>query len=317
MNLTRLTVHLRREYWENSLLLWTLPVTLLIICVLVILMKSQAMVNINMERGEFGTQHSSPQAGQVLDFHTGAKPLADPGAVAVVNGAEPMEVEVAMQDSVSGLHLLMLFVGASWLTGFFYLLNCLYSDRKDNSILFWKSLPFSEFESVMAKIVFAIVGFNGAALLVGWACYWLLLLVEWLVPGMLRVVAPVNGESFIAMLCYPPALIVLGFIRGLPWLGLLLLLSAVAKRSPLMLLVVPLIILLIVERIILPAPVIADWLKWHMPFKVISFKEVPTNIVVYHFWQLLQQPMQLLSGVVVGVGGIGAAIWLREHKFEI
>lgn len=33
----------------------------------------------------------------------------------------------------------------------FYLLDCLYAERKDRSILFWKSLPVSDFQTVMSK----------------------------------------------------------------------------------------------------------------------------------------------------------------------
>lgn len=39
----------------------------------------------------------------------------------------------------------------------FYLLDSLYADRKDRSILFWKSLPLSDIETVAAKVLTAIV----------------------------------------------------------------------------------------------------------------------------------------------------------------
>jgi len=38
-----------------------------------------------------------------------------------------------------------------------YLLDCLYSERKDRSILFWKSLPVSDLETVTSKLVIALV----------------------------------------------------------------------------------------------------------------------------------------------------------------
>jgi ABC-2 type transport system permease protein len=37
----------------------------------------------------------------------------------------------------------------------YYLLGCLFDDRKDRSILFWRSLPVSETQAVLAKIVAA------------------------------------------------------------------------------------------------------------------------------------------------------------------
>ena len=40
---------------------------------------------------------------------------------------------------------------------FFYLLGALYEDRKDRSILFWKSLPVSDTATVLSKVVTAIL----------------------------------------------------------------------------------------------------------------------------------------------------------------
>ena len=39
----------------------------------------------------------------------------------------------------------------------FYLLDCLYQERKDRSILFWKSLPVSDADTVISKLLVAIV----------------------------------------------------------------------------------------------------------------------------------------------------------------
>jgi ABC-2 type transport system permease protein len=39
----------------------------------------------------------------------------------------------------------------------FYLLDSLYADRKDRSILFWKSLPLSDVETVTAKVLTAVL----------------------------------------------------------------------------------------------------------------------------------------------------------------
>src|ERR1700716_3718864 len=39
----------------------------------------------------------------------------------------------------------------------FYLLDCLFSERKDRSILFWKSLPVSDAATVISKLLVAVV----------------------------------------------------------------------------------------------------------------------------------------------------------------
>jgi len=49
----------------------------------------------------------------------------------------------------------VLFTVVLFIVLFFYLLGSLYNDRKDQSILFWKSLPVSDFQTVASKLVTA------------------------------------------------------------------------------------------------------------------------------------------------------------------
>ncbi len=45
----------------------------------------------------------------------------------------------------------------SAITCFVYLLDCLYAERKDRSILFWKSLPVSDADTVLVKFAVGMV----------------------------------------------------------------------------------------------------------------------------------------------------------------
>src|SRR5271166_6419947 len=38
-----------------------------------------------------------------------------------------------------------------------YLLDCLYADRRDRSVLFWKSLPISDTTTVLSKLFIALI----------------------------------------------------------------------------------------------------------------------------------------------------------------
>ena len=40
---------------------------------------------------------------------------------------------------------------------FFYCLGALYDDRRDRSILFWKSLPLSDTQTVLSKVISALI----------------------------------------------------------------------------------------------------------------------------------------------------------------
>ncbi len=43
------------------------------------------------------------------------------------------------------------------IVAFFYAIDSLYSDRRDRSVLFWKSLPISDAETVLSKFAVAAI----------------------------------------------------------------------------------------------------------------------------------------------------------------
>src|SRR5438045_5149180 len=45
----------------------------------------------------------------------------------------------------------MVFIVTAFIVGFFYCLDALYGERRDRSILFWKSLPVSSLTTVLSK----------------------------------------------------------------------------------------------------------------------------------------------------------------------
>jgi len=51
----------------------------------------------------------------------------------------------------------VLIMGTAFLVGIFYSLDALYGERRDRSILFWKSLPVSDLTTVLSKVVIPIV----------------------------------------------------------------------------------------------------------------------------------------------------------------
>ena len=67
-----------------------------------------------------------------------------------------------MQQLADGIDM-SLFMSASWpfivlgFVVFFYCLGALYDDRKDRSVLFWKSLPLSDRDTVVSKALSALV----------------------------------------------------------------------------------------------------------------------------------------------------------------
>ena len=85
-----------------------------------------------------------------------------------VGGGQYIELGSATMDELdtsgiqSAIDIFMLFTGSIFhfvlfIILFFFLLGSLYDDRKDGSILFWKSLPVSDTQTVLSKFTTAIV----------------------------------------------------------------------------------------------------------------------------------------------------------------
>ena len=73
--------------------------------------------------------------------------------VAIIGGTNLGETEraamiSALMTGVSGL----IFIGM-WFLTIFYPLDALYAERKDRSILFWRSIPCTDFETVLSKLL--------------------------------------------------------------------------------------------------------------------------------------------------------------------
>jgi ABC-2 type transport system permease protein len=58
----------------------------------------------------------------------------------------------AFMGAVGATFFVVMSIYAAW-----YLLDCLYADRKDRSVLFWKSLPISDAATVLSKLATAVI----------------------------------------------------------------------------------------------------------------------------------------------------------------
>ncbi len=132
----------------------------------------------------------------------------------------------------------------------FYLLDCLYAERKDRSILFWKSLPVSDGLTVLSKLLVALI-------IVPLGVYALGLLVSLVLTGMWQVDAafgrlpPIPGWDLGGWLQAELALLLCLLVASLwyaPCAAYLLVVSAWARRNPFLWLLLPPLAGLIVER---------------------------------------------------------------------
>ncbi|GAB2520148.1 ABC transporter permease [Lysobacter humi (ex Lee et al. 2017)] len=151
---------------------------------------------------------------------------ADPDEVARVLGGAG---DVALMGGI-GISLMVLgFVV------FFYALGSLYDDRKDRSVLFWKSLPVSDASTVGAKVTWALA----LAPLLAMAIGILVGLLLWIVAALTTSINGLPGAGGIFTYSHPArvisnaiGLVPLYALWSLPAVGWLMLCSAASRSKP-------------------------------------------------------------------------------------
>ncbi len=146
----------------------------------------------------------------------------------------------------------LLIMGIAFIVGIFYSLEALYGERRDRSILFWKSLPVSDLTTVLAKVSIPVVVLPLLSFAITVATQLIMLLVSAavLLGSGLSVATLWTQSSFLhvsLMLLYH-LLIVHGFWYA-PFYGWFLLVSAWARRAPFLWAVLPPFVIWGVEKI--------------------------------------------------------------------
>jgi ABC-2 type transport system permease protein len=161
----------------------------------------------------------------------------------------PAQHQVIMTpyDFIAGLLMLTAMV-----VGLFYCLDALNGERRDRSILFWKSLPVSDTTAVLAKASIPFVVLPLITFAVTVAAQWIMLLLSSAVllgnglsAGTLWTQVHLIPMSL--MLLYH--LITVHVLWHAPFYGWLFLISAWARRAAFLWAVLPIIAIAFVEKI--------------------------------------------------------------------
>ena len=214
---------LKREIWEHRSI-WLTP---LAISSIVILGTLTALIF----AGEYA---------QELD-------VALFGAQNLVGDTERKAVMAGLFFGSSGIFFLALGI----LT-VFYSLDSLYAERKDKSILFWRSLPVTDAETVISKLATALLVIPVAAIVAIIGTH----LVNLVVTGIW--VSMKGGDAGLLIWGSVPlidnwlSMIIMIFAASIwmsPFVGWFLLVSAYTKRSPLLMAFLPLVLIPMLEGI--------------------------------------------------------------------
>ena len=235
---------LRREYWENRGGFFWGPV-----------IAGAIIVGLNLILaviGSIAARRSMGSSGFVFDH-------ADTHEVGQALGA--------MGDGMLVGGVIVACIVLAFVV-FFYALGCLYDDRRDRSILFWKSLPVSDGQMVLSKLAWALVLAPVLAVAIGL----LIGLALWLISALTITVNGVPAAHAVFTQSHPLRIIggVLACLPvymawALPTIGWLMFCSAAARSKPfLWAVLVPVLACVVISMTtILPGVAIAHDKVWY------------------------------------------------------
>jgi ABC-2 type transport system permease protein len=239
------------------------------------------------------------------------------------------EAAGAFQVIVGAMFYVVMSVYATW-----YLLDCLYADRRDRSILFWKSLPLSDARTVLIKL---LVGMILIPLVYFVAADATALMGAFILS--IRARASLGSALWQADVWWDIQVlwlyvIVVTAIWYLPIAGWLMLVSAWAKRAVMLWSVLPPLVAYIFERVFFGTHVIGHTLTRRlMGLPMVAFNGakhvwtqgsgvVDNNGLPVRVWNLINPSGFFTSaetwiGAAVGIVLIVGAIQLRMRRSEI
>ena len=194
-----------------------------------------------------------------------------------------------------------------------YLLAALYGDRRDRSILFWKSMPVSETREVVSRYAVALLVapalYMAASLLAQGICLGLSMVLLWRMQldPLALVWHRVDLVQLLLNHCAGYLLMTLWLAPTYAWL---LLASAAATRSPFMLALTPVLGLLMAERILLDSDRLATGLARHVP-------HLGGSPYAGFHWQGIADLPAALTGLAFAALAVTGAVYLRRYYFEL
>jgi ABC-2 type transport system permease protein len=216
-----------------------------------------------------------------------------------------------------------------------YLLDCLYADRKDRSVLFWKSLPISDTATVLAKlatavIVIPLVYFVAADVTTLLTAFVVSVRIGGLGGTLWR------ADLWLQVQALWLYVIVVTAIWYLPFTGWLLLVSAWAKRAVMLWSILPLLTVCLIEYLFRHSGLIAHQILVRLlGFPTVAFHvndgkgswtttsfahdniATPANIWSFFDARGFFSSPQTWIGLALGIVLIVGAIQLRLRRTEI
>ena len=228
----------------------------------------------------------------------------------------PQQATLAMPFSMAATVVLF----TTFVVGAFYCLEALYGERRDRSILFWKSLPVSDRTTVLAKIAIPLVVLPAIAFVVALAAQAVMLALGTLValgaginPTALWTRVPLPRMTWV--MAYGLVVHALWFAPLYAWL---LLVSGWARRLPMLWALLPPVAVAMFEKMALGTQNVCGLLQ----YRVTGAMQLAFDFEKGHTAPEVQ-PLRFLAspglwgGLVVAAVFIALAIRLRRRREPI
>jgi ABC-2 type transport system permease protein len=233
----------------------------------------------------------------------------------------PMQQHQLIAQPYDFAALLIMFT--TLVVAVFYCLDALHGERRDRSILFWKSLPVSDLNAVLAKASIPLVVLPLVTFSITVVTQLIMLLLSTMVllgdvPGIATLWTQLSLFQTSLLLLYH--LFAVHSLWYAPFFGWLLLVSGWARRAPFLWAGLPLLAIGIVEKIAFNTSHFAAMLEYRLGGSaeaVIAPGTVPMNPMTHvtpgHF---LSNP-GLWLGLAIFTAFLAAAVRLRRYQGPI
>jgi ABC-2 type transport system permease protein len=214
-----------------------------------------------------------------------------------------------------------LLMGTTLIVAMFYCLEALYSERRDRSILFWKSLPVSDLTTVLAKLSIPLVILPLATFAITIVTQWIMLLLSSvLMLARGQSVAPLWSnlplfQMSLMMLFHVVAIHGLQFAPVYSWM---LLVSSWARRAPFLWAVLPPLAIGVAEKIAFHTSHFAALLAYLLGGgpEVVTGKMQMLPLTPLAVGEFFINP-GLWIGLAVAAAFLAAAVRLRRYREPI
>jgi ABC-2 type transport system permease protein len=211
----------------------------------------------------------------------------------------------------------VMFILTAFIVGLFYCLDALHGERRERSILFWKSLPVSDLTTVLSKavvplVVLPLVSF---AIIVVTQLGMLLISTGALLPSGLAATTWTNFNLFRQSLILLYGLVAIALWHA-PIYGWALLVSGWARRATFLWAILPLLAIGFFEKITFNTSHFASMLK----DRLLGFAPEAFAFQMHTIASAALTPGKYLSsaglwvGLVFAVAFVVAAIRLRRYR---